>query len=202
MNLGIIDYGMGNLRSVEWALNHLGLTPKWLRRGDDWRDLDAVILPGVGAFPKGMEELHNRGLYQPIKGWLAAQKPFLGICLGFQMLFESSSEGGGAKGFGVWPGAVTRLPDKAGLKVPQIGWNDVKASGPDLAAFDGKYFYFVHSFAGPETLPAANLTSNYGRPFVSAAASGKIWGSQFHPERSGSDGLKFLRAFLDKASAP
>lgn len=202
MRLGIIDYGMGNLRSVEWALKYLGQAPLWLRSSADWCDLDAVILPGVGAFPKGMQELQSRGLCPLIQAWLAAQKPFLGICLGFQMLFEFSSEGSGAAGFGVLPGAVTRLPNLANLKVPQIGWNDVKASGADLAAFNGNYFYFVHSFAGPEVLPTPHLTTDYGRPFVSAAILGKIWGSQFHPERSGSDGLKFLRAFLDKASSP
>ena len=196
MNIGIIDYGMGNLRSVQWAFERLGATVSWVTDAAALSGThDALVLPGVGAFPKGMDELGARGLTGPIRSWLADDRPFLGICLGFQLLFESSTENEGADGFGVFSGVVDRLngPD---LKVPQIGWNDITATSAPLDAFSGCYFYFVHSFAAPESVAAPHATTTYGRQFASAVVQGNVWGAQFHPERSGQDGLRFLQQFM------
>lgn len=211
MRVGIVDYGMGNLRSVEWALQYLGVSTTWVQNGDAVGDQDALVLPGVGAFPLGMQELADRQLLAPLQAWLAADKAFLGICLGYQMLFTRSSEGQGAQGLGIFPGSVDRFdvaPDHArrragtaSIKVPQIGWNDVAAVGETFAEFDSTYFYFVHGYAPFAPLEAPHLRTTYGQQtFTSGAAQGKVWGAQFHPERSGEDGLRFLRAFLKAVS--
>lgn len=207
MRIGIIDYGMGNLRSVEWALQYLEIATQWVRHGRELTAVDALVLPGVGAFPKGMEELVARELEAPLRAWLDADRPFLGICLGYQMLFDGSSEGGRfCPGFGVFPGRVDRFDDAGGVKVPQIGWNDATlpdgASSSPLREFAGDYFYFVHGYAPFAPVPTASLRTTYGgQSFTSAAVAGRVWGAQFHPERSGDDGLKFLRAFLRSATA-
>lgn len=199
--VGIVDYRMGNLRSVEWALERLGARPRWVHGPADLEGLDAVVLPGVGAFPKAMEELARMGLTGHLQRWIEHERPFLGVCLGFQLLFESSDEGAGAAGLGALPGTVTRLPaaDREGgrLKVPHMGWNTVEAAatGP-LADFGDHWFYFVHSFAAPERVETDHLVSDYGRPFVSAVARDRLWGAQFHPERSGREGLRLLERFL------
>ncbi|RMF18156.1 MAG: imidazole glycerol phosphate synthase subunit HisH, partial [Candidatus Dadabacteria bacterium] len=145
-----------------------------------------------------MDELRARGLVDYVASWIAAERPLLGICLGFQLLFEASEEHQGATGFGFFDGTVRRL-DAPGQKIPQIGWNDVRADGA-LRFADGHYYYFVHSFAAPATVPGADVaTAEYGQSFAAAACRGQVWGAQFHPERSGRRGLEFLQTFLEQA---
>jgi len=207
--IGIVDYQMGNLRSVEWAFAHLGARPIWVRTPADMDACDIVVLPGVGAFPRAMRELAAMELEAPLAAWLAAEKPFLGICLGFQLLFEHSEEDTGARGFGAFPGRITRLPatdaEGARYKIPQIGWNRVQAvpadAGNPWQPFDGEYVYFVHTFAAPAGLALPALETTYSAPLTAAVARGPIWGTQFHPERSGRVGLAVLRHFLQKVVA-
>lgn len=201
--VGIVDYRMGNLRSVELALQHLGASPRWIHGPDDLQGLDAVVLPGVGAFARAMEELEALDLTSHLRRWAERGRPLLGICLGFQLLFVASDEQRETAGLGLLPGRITRLPelgpDGARLKVPHMGWNTVRAVGDGpLTAFDGDWFYFVHSFAAPAELPGcAHLVAEHGRPFVAAVAAGPLWGAQFHPERSGRVGLRLLQRFLE-----
>lgn len=199
--VGIVDYRMGNLRSVEWALEHLGAAPVKVRGPAELADVDIALLPGVGHFGRGMQELAAMDLVQPLQDWAAAGRPLLGICLGFQLLFQSSEEGD-AEGLGILAGRVTRLPDRtvdAGrLKVPHMGWNRISAAGAGnpLTAYDGRWFYFVHTYAAPASLDVPHATTVYGRTFAAAAVAGNVWGFQFHPERSGADGLALLAAAL------
>lgn len=204
--IGIVDSQMGNLRSVELALQHLGCAPVWLRDADALAEVDTVVLPGVGAFARAMQELAGMGLVEPLRAWARADRPFLGICLGFQLMFEHSEEDGPTPGLGLWPGAVTALPDRDALgrrlKVPHMGWNHCEAgaasAGSPLAGFADNWFYFVHSYAAPGELPGIpHLCCNYGRRFVAAAAQSRVWGTQFHPERSGRRGLALLQQFLE-----
>jgi glutamine amidotransferase len=201
-HVGIVDYRMGNLRSVELALVHLGATPRWVHGPDDLQGLDAVVLPGVGAFARAMDELAALELVAPLQRWAERGRPLLGICLGFQLLFEASDEQGETAGLGLLPGRVTRLPDTAAdggrLKVPHMGWNTVRAVGQGpLTDFDGAWFYFVHSYAAPAEIGDRHgLVSEHGRPFAAAVVEGALWGCQFHPERSGRVGLDLLTRFL------
>jgi len=194
--IAVVDYGAGNLVSIEQALTQVGAEVTIARDPDGLRGADALIVPGVGAAAPAMERLEAAGLVDPIRAWIAADRPFLGICLGLQLLFEGSDEDG-AQTLGVLPGRSVRLEDAPTL--PHIGWNQVVRKR-EHAAFagiaDGADLYFVHSYAG---LPAGGLTddvvlatTDHGRPFVSAVARGNLVGVQFHPERSGTDGLRLL----------
>jgi glutamine amidotransferase len=195
--IAVLDYGMGNLRSVQKALEHVGAEPEITYDAARIRTAEALVLPGVGAFPKAMEAVRERGLDELIDERRAAGVPILGICLGMQLLFESSVELGGAQGLGLLPGEVRQLV-APGLKVPQIGWNAVSwkresaltAGLPDPAAF-----YHVHSFAAVASNGVVLGTADYGTEFVSAVAGDGIYGVQFHPEKSGPDGLALLRNF-------
>ena len=194
--IAVVDYGAGNLVSIEQALTQVGAEVTIARDPDGLRGADALVVPGVGAAAPAMERLEAAGLVDPIRAWIAADRPFLGICLGLQLLFEGSDEDG-AQTLGVLPGRSVRLEDAPTL--PHIGWNQVVRKR-EHAAFagiaDGADLYFVHSYAG---LPAGGLTddvvlatTDHGRPFVSAVARGNLVGVQFHPERSGTDGLRLL----------
>jgi glutamine amidotransferase len=196
--IAIADYGMGNRRSVEKALAHVGAQSVITADHDEIRAADAVILPGVGAFPEAMRNLRRTGL-----GDVIAQltQPLLGICLGMQLLFESSTEHEGARGLGILPGTVTRL---AAPRLPHIGWNLVSferesrlAEGlPDEAAF-----YHVHSFACRPADPSDVVgVSEYGERFVSVVERGNVMAVQFHPEKSSRDGLRMLRNFARLAA--
>jgi glutamine amidotransferase len=193
----VLDYGMGNLRSVEKALEHVGVNAERTGDVEVARSADGLILPGVGAFPKAMERIRELGLHALVAERHAAGVPVLGICLGLQLLFESSTELGGAAGLGLLPGEVREIA--AGeLKVPHIGWSPVsweQASPLTDGIEDGTPFYFVHSFT-PHPDPEHVLgTSAYGERFACAAQSGPLYGVQFHPEKSSAAGLRLLSNF-------
>lgn len=195
--IAILDYGMGNLRSVEKAFEHVGATVEITHDGARVRAAQALVLPGVGAFPKAMQAIRERGLDQLIGDRRAAGIPILGICLGMQLLFERSAELGGADGLGLLPGAVRAL-DAPGLKVPQIGWNAVRwrrESALIAGLANPAAFYHVHSFAPVASNGIVLGSADYGSEFVSAVEADGVWGVQFHPEKSGPDGLALLRNF-------
>ena len=202
--IGIVDYGMGNLRSVEKALEKIGARATITRDHDALRAADGLVLPGVGAFPKAMEALRSLELDSLLGDRLAAGVPVLGICLGMQLLFEASSENEGAWGLGFLPGRVDRLA-APGLKVPHIGWNAVDWSRRSelvegLPAASS--FYFVHSYA--PVVPADDDVLGiavYGDRFVCAVERPPLFGFQFHPEKSSSGGLRLLRNFAGICAA-
>jgi imidazole glycerol-phosphate synthase subunit HisH len=197
--IAILDYGMGNLRSAEKALEHVGAHAEITRDHDRVRAVDGVVLPGVGAFPRAMEEVRRLGYDELLSERVAAGVPVLGICLGMQLLFESTSELGGAQGIGLLEGPVEQLAVN-GLKVPHIGWNPVawRAQSPLTAGLaNPTAFYHVHSFAPrPRQADQVLGLATYGQEFVSAVASPPVYGVQFHPEKSGPDGLRLLRNFV------
>lgn len=194
----VLDYGMGNLRSVEKALEHVDVRAEITDDHDVARAADGVILPGVGAFPKAMERISERGLDELIGERVAAGVPVLGICLGLQLIFTSSEELGGADGIGLVDGPVSAL-DAGGLKVPHIGWSPVswaKESRLTEGLTDDEPFYFVHSFAPRPSEEADVLgTAEYGERFVCGVERGNVFGAQFHPEKSSGSGLRLLRNF-------
>lgn len=199
----VVDYGMGNLRSVEKALEHVGATP--VVSGDPAvveRAL-GVVLPGVGAFPRAAEELRARGLERPLREAGESGVPLLGICLGMQLLFERSQELGGGEGLGLLPGSVEPLR-APGLKVPHIGWNFVERRR-DCWLLEGLpercAFYHVHSFAArPRRDQDIVGIARYGEDFVSAVERGNLSGVQFHPEKSGPAGLRVLANFVQRCA--
>lgn len=192
----VVDYGAGNLVSIEQALSTVGADVEIVRGPQNLAGADALVVPGVGAAAPAMDRLRDQDLVTPILDWIAADRPFLGICLGLQLLFDGSDEDG-AETLGVIAGRTARLAGAPTL--PHIGWNQVeRRAGADHPVFAGitpdADFYFVHSFAG---VPAGRdeptiATTTHGRPFVSAVARGNVLGVQFHPERSGRDGLRLL----------
>jgi len=196
--LAVLDYGMGNLRSVVKALEHVGAEPEVTADPARVRTVDGLVLPGVGAMPKAMERVRRLGLDELLRDSAAAGRPVIGVCMGMQLLFDSTTELGGAEGIGLLPGPVVGL-HAPGLKVPQIGWNEVAWTGrtalndglPDPCAF-----YHANSFAPRPSDPAHVLgTATYGSEFVSAVARPPVYGVQFHPEKSGPDGLRLLGNF-------
>jgi imidazole glycerol-phosphate synthase subunit HisH len=197
--VAILDYGMGNLRSVEKALEHVGARPEVSSHHGRVRAADGIVLPGVGAFPKAMEEVRRLGLDELLRERVEAGVPAIGLCLGMQLLFESTTELGGAEGIGLLEGRVEEL-EAPGLKVPQIGWNPVSwrrrdALNADLSAPCA--FYHVHSFAPrPARVEDVLGTAEYGGEFVSAVSRPPLYGVQFHPEKSGPDGLRLLGNFV------
>ena len=196
--IGIVDYGMGNRRSVEKALEHVGARATITSDATQLRAADGLIVPGVGAFPRAMRNLRELGLDEVVVERLDEGVPVLGICLGMQLLFDASVELGGASGLGLLPGRVEPLP--AGhLKVPHIGWNLVRfeRSSPLTAGLpDECAFYHVHTFA-PVPADEGDVLgrSEYGAPFVSAVAREPLFGVQFHPEKSSTAGLRLLENF-------
>ena len=196
--IAIIDYDAGNIRSVENALNSLGIENVVTSDPAVIRAADRVILPGVGAFGDAMKKLEDRGLTEVIRE-AAAEKPFLGICLGLQLLFDSSEEAPGVKGLSVLPGEIVRIPEGGGRKIPHIGWNDLsfpKESELFRGVAEGSYVYFVHSYylraKHPEDVAA---TTEYGVTIHAAVSHGKVFACQFHPEKSGDVGMQILRNF-------
>jgi glutamine amidotransferase len=199
--IAVIDYGAGNLRSVANAITTLGYQPKITSRADDVQKAQVVILPGVGAAGDTMESLRNLGLVDPIKQFIADNRPFFGVCIGLQVLFASTEEGGGYDCLGVISGRVKKLP--GGQKVPHMGWNQVKqrASHPAFEGIpDESNFYFVHSYYGePEDKSLVAGETEYGVIMGSVIARGNLLATQFHPEKSGDLGLKMYDNFFRHA---
>jgi len=197
--IAIIDYDMGNVRSVSKALEKVGSEAVVTRDPLVIADASHIVLPGVGAFRDCMRNLEEYGLITPIMKSIASGKPFLGICLGLQLLFEESDEFGVHKGLGVIKGRVVRFKDAPGLKVPHMGWNEVtKAKDSALleGIKDGEFFYFVHSYyAVPSDRSIDLTTTGYGIDFTSSVEAGNVMACQFHPEKSQKAGLRVLKNF-------
>jgi glutamine amidotransferase len=198
--IALIDYGSGNIRSVTKALQHEGADVELVSDAARLRDAAAVVLPGVGDFGDCVRNLKARNLWAPISDWLNEGKPFLGICVGYQLLFESSEESPGEPGFGFFPGQVKKFPDGA-LKVPQIGWNNLDLAQPDHRLWQAlppePYVFFVHSYYPDcERDDVVIARTTYGETFASGAALGEVAGVQFHPEKSQDVGLAVLRNFV------
>jgi imidazole glycerol-phosphate synthase subunit HisH len=205
MSLAILDYGMGNLRSVEKAFAHVGVEAAVTRDHDVVRSGAGVVLPGVGAMPKAMEAVTALGFDELLRERRDAGVPIIGICMGMQLLFDSTTEHGGAEGIGLLAGPVEAL-DAPGLKVPQIGWNHVswrRSSSLTEGLPDPAAFYHVHSFAPRPTDQADVLgTAVYGSEFASVVERESVFGAQFHPEKSGPDGLRLLANFAALCAVP
>jgi glutamine amidotransferase len=200
--IAVLDYGIGNLRSAEKALQHVGADARLVTDAASVEAADAVVLPGVGAFGACARALRDSSLEPAARGALAAGVPFFGVCIGFQLLYEGSVESPEATGLGVFPGTVGLLP--AGVKHPQMQWNQLTVRGaPDPAPLRGlgecPWVYFVHSFVPPvgdETVAVCD----YGGPMSALVARGNLWGAQFHPEKSGKSGLALLANFVALAA--
>jgi len=199
--VAIIDYGAGNLQSVKKALDFIGCENIITSDKAEIESASHIILPGVGSFGDAMDSIRERGLEEVIKNAASGDKPFLGICLGLQLLFDESEESPGVKGLGVFKGSIVKIPESLGLKVPHMGWNSVslKQSGGIFKGIaDESYFYFVHSYylrdAEPEIVAG---TTEYGVNIQCAVQKGRVAATQFHPEKSGEIGLKLLKNFVE-----
>jgi glutamine amidotransferase len=195
----IVDYQMGNLRSVQKAFEHLGVPATISSDPQEIASAERVVLPGVGAFRDAIAELRRRDLVEPIRDFIALGKPFLGICLGLQLLFDVSYEDGEWEGLGIIPGEVVRFAIPPEYKVPHMGWNQVRIVRPSplLAGIeDGTHFYFVHSYHGVPRDPQFRLLeTTYHLPFCAAVERDNLFATQFHPEKSQARGLQLLRNF-------
>jgi glutamine amidotransferase len=204
--IAVLDYGIGNLRSAEKALQHVGAAARLVTDPADVAVADAVVLPGVGAFGACARALRESGLEGPARTALADGVPFFGVCVGFQLLYEGSVESPGAEGLGLFAGKVEALP--SGVKHPQMQWNQLETTGHDgtaePAALRGlgprPWVYFVHSFA-PPVAEETVAVCDYGGPVAALVSRGTLWGAQFHPEKSGATGLRLLSNFVDLAAA-
>jgi imidazole glycerol-phosphate synthase subunit HisH len=200
--IAILDYGMGNLRSVGKALEHVGAEPFLTSEPARVREADGIVLPGVGAMPKAMERVRDLKLDQLLRERVEAEVPVIGLCMGMQLLFDSTTEMGGAEGIGLLRGPVEAL-DAPGLKVPQIGWNPVawRRESPLNEGLPAPCaFYHANSFAPrPDDQEAVLGTAEYGTEFVSVVERAPVYGLQSHPEKSGSDGLRLLKNFVSLA---
>ncbi len=208
-NLTIVDYGSGNLRSVQKAIEACGAAASITTDPQAVAEAEVLVLPGVGAFGDAMKELSARGLVEPIRRHIALDRPFLGICMGLQLLFDRGEEGGSAgdwpKGLGVLEGDVVRFDLPEGVKVPHMGWNRVDwrrrtdGSSPAAAVGDDAWFYFVHSYhARPRDESVVLGRTDYSGPFCSAVHRGRLVATQFHPEKSQQAGLNLIRWFLER----
>jgi imidazole glycerol-phosphate synthase subunit HisH len=197
----IVDYGMGNLRSVQKAFERIGHPARITAKPEDIAAASKLVLPGVGSFGDGIRALHERGLADPLKRWVRANRPFLGICLGFQMLFTKGYEDGEQPGLALFPGVVRRFRGDLGVKVPHMGWNDLKVGRrpPLLQEFPANgQVYFVHAYiVVPESLDLIACETFHGESFVSMIWQGNIFATQFHPEKSQALGLEILRRFAE-----
>ncbi len=203
LKVALIDYGMGNLRSVSKAIEKNGVTVEWVQSAQGLKSANVMVLPGVGAFGQAAKNLKKLKLIDPIKKWIDEKKPFLGICLGYQLLFEESEEEFGIhnKGLGIFKGKVNRFPKIKGLRVPHMGWNQVKSNAKN-ALFNhipkNPYFYFVHSyFPVPKENEIVRTECDYGIQFASSIQTENLFACQFHPEKSGTNGLTLIKNFLE-----
>jgi glutamine amidotransferase len=203
--IALIDYGAGNLRSVHKALKHLGADVRLVTQPDQMKGARAVVLPGVGAFDDCLNALRRQLLIDACREAILSGLPFLGICVGYQALFERSEEFNScAAGLGVFAGKVVRFTERPGLKIPQIGWNQVEPTRPECPLFrdvpPGSYFYFVHSFyPQPADRSIIAAETEYGDRFASAIWKDNVFATQFHPEKSQKAGLQLLQNFLSFA---
>lgn len=201
--IALIDYGAGNLRSVHKALLHLGVEVRLVTEPDGLDECPGIVLPGVGAFDDCSIALKNQALMEATRRRIDEGAWFLGICVGYQILFERSEEfQSKSPGFGLFKGSVVRFPEQPGLKVPQIGWNQVRYNHPDCPIFkgipDNSHFYFVHSYhPEPEDESIVAGQTHYGRTFSSAVWKDRVFATQFHPEKSQVLGLQLLKNFVD-----
>ncbi len=198
----VVDYGMGNLRSVAKALENVGLDVKVSSNPEDIKKAKAIVVPGVGAFGDAVHNLKRLNLFDEIINHIDEGKPYLGICLGLQLLFEYGYEFGNHQGLGVLKGKVIRFEEKEGYKIPHMGWNQIHIKNKESKMFkginDGEFFYFVHSFyAVPEENGVIASTTDYITDFCSAVEKDNVWAVQFHPEKSQKAGLKLLSNFKD-----
>jgi imidazole glycerol-phosphate synthase subunit HisH len=198
--IALVDYGMGNVRSVLNAFESIGTEARLVSHPADVVAAEKVVVPGVGAFGDAMAALRERGLAQAIRDAAAGGRSVLGICLGMQLLASASTEFGQHEGLGLIPGSVDYLDTDAALRVPHVGWNDltVRRADPILAGLgDEPTFYFVHSFEfHPSDPDAVTAVTDYGRDVTACVGHGRVFGVQFHPEKSGDDGLALLRSFV------
>jgi glutamine amidotransferase len=202
--VGVCDYGVGNLRSVERALGAAGATAVVSADPAELASCDGLVLPGVGAFAVAAATLRDRGLDALITGLAGAGRPVLGVCLGFQLLFDESDEGDGGRGLGLLPGRVRRLQPTRG-KVPHMGWNSLRMTPSTLldGVAGGERMYFVHSYAvEPADVGDVVATTEYGGEVVAAVEHGAVQGTQFHPEKSGAAGLRVYANFAARCAAP
>jgi len=198
----IVDYGMGNLRSVQKACEQVGAPAQIVRDPQAIAEAERLILPGVGAFRDAIAELRRLELVEPLLDYIRADRPFLGICLGLQLLFDVGYEDGEWAGLGAFPGDVVRFPQSLTLKVPHMGWNSLQPTQPDSPLFrqlpPDPSVYFVHSYyVRPRDPALVAATTDYGLPFVSAIGQGRVFATQFHPEKSQKVGLQLLRNFAE-----
>lgn len=198
--IGLIDYGSGNLRSVGKALEHVGAEVQFVAGTSDLSGVDAMVLPGVGAFGDCVRQLHERDLWSAVGDWVRDQRPFFGICLGYQMLFESSEESPGTPGLGIFAGQVRKFDESLGLKVPHMGWNSLQLSGTQ-PQWEGlpmePHVYFVHSYRPvPADDALVSAWCEYGGRFAAAISKGNLTATQFHPEKSQDVGLRILENFV------
>jgi len=201
--VAIIDYGLGNLRSVDKAIEAVGARPRVTSEPEDIAEASAIVLPGVGAFKRAMDNLARLKVIPAILNAIKEGKPFMGICLGLQILFTESEEHGVHKGLDVIKGRVKKF--SASVKIPHMGWNQIKMQNRKLKIFtgipEGSYFYFVHSYyVEPEDRKTVVTTTEYGGEFVSTVNKNNVWGVQFHPEKSERLGLQVLENFLHDVS--
>ena len=201
--IALIDYGAGNLRSVHKALRYLDADVRVVTRPSEMKDAKAVVLPGVGAFDDCVNALRRQELLEASREFIRSGRPFLGICVGYQALFEKSEEFNScAAGLGVFQGNVVRFGEEAGLKIPQIGWNQIEIVRPDCPVFrdipNDSYFYFVHSFfPRPVDQSIIATRTRYGEAFASAIWKDNVYATQFHPEKSQTVGLQLLKNFVE-----
>ena len=204
--IALLDYGSGNLRSVEKALRKVGADLLVTTRPESLRDARAIVLPGVGAFDDCISAMQRQELLGAVREFIQTGKPFLGICVGYQALFEKSEEFNScAAGLGIFGGKVVRFTERPGLKIPQIGWNQLEITRPDCPLYkgiaDGSHVYFVHSFYPQPTDPSIVATrTDYGDPFASSVWRDNVFATQFHPEKSQAVGLRLLKNFVALAS--
>ena len=199
--IGVIDYGAGNLRSVCNSLKKLSVDCHVVKSPSDLNKIETMIFPGVGSFGDSSEQLKQQSLFEPIKEWIINDRPFLGICIGFQMLFDSSEESPGSEGLGIIPGKVIKFSEQKNLKVPHMGWNEVQIKNlidPVWKNINNlSHFYFVHSyFPKLENPEFSSSTTSYGVDFTSSIRFGNTFGTQFHPEKSQNSGLRLIENFL------
>ena len=197
----IVDYGMGNLRSVQKAFERVGVEATIATNASELSDVSSMVLPGVGAFRDAISELKKQDMVGPIRDHVAAGRPFLGICLGLQLLFDVGYEDGEWEGLGIVPGKVVRFEDQPDLKIPHMGWNSLEFAheSPLLTGIEpGSHFYFVHSYyVAPDDDSVVLARSEHGTKFCAAISRGNLFATQFHPEKSQTDGLRLLKNFAE-----